>query len=358
MALKYTSYAIGYGAGIQVSGSLPLDIRTVVQNKSDLTNASTWAGNPVYHGLLVSVTSEKQVYMFIPANGTGYDPTVESSWKKIGSSNSKIEVITVDEYEAWYTVPSGTHSGEKVALYGRHIEDESVLWWRADLPQSDPEALVLENEGNVHHDINYAAEDGFVIDNASVSSAGTYIKVTDLDSNTVTYAKIDFSEIYNKINDVSVRVNDLSIYIADVSADLAKLGNAFVFRGTAYVNSSTTPDTSNYLVDAEGHLLPNLRGGDVYQVDSTKEWVYVADSSIAGHWVELGLTLDGFITNVSVNTDSYLNATVSERDNTGKVTIDISAYIGSIDTATEDASGLVTAYDVSLHLASLESKIS
>ena len=371
MALKYTSYAIGYGAGIQVSGNLPLDIRTVVQNKSDLTNPATWAGNPVYHGLLVSVTSEKRVYMFIPAGGTGYDPTIESSWKKVGGSSSKIEVVTIKQYEASYNVPSTDplNPGKTVALYGLHeIEFESeendtaYVWYRADDPDNDENVVPDEN---ANHETVLAEGTGIVVVNESVLSEGVYIKVTDIDEGIITYAKIDFDDLYDKIDNVSIRVNDISTAVDDLSTNVSRLGKAFIFRGGALYNSDTTvtPNTSNYLVKDEYDTpLDNLRGGDVYQTveeEGDKEWVYVEDSSVAGHWVELGLALGGFVSSINVSTDDYINASAYERDANGAVKIDISLNVGSIDNATAaNSSILATAYDVSTHLATVNASIS
>jgi len=70
MALKYNDFAKGYGGGFKISGALPVDIRQVVEYKSDLTSSATWTGTKVYHGLLVSVHSEHQVYMFSPDSET------------------------------------------------------------------------------------------------------------------------------------------------------------------------------------------------------------------------------------------------------------------------------------------------
>ena len=118
---------------------------------------------------------------------------------------------------------------------------------------------------------------------------------------------------------------------------------------------TVTPDTSNYLVaDEYDTPIPNLRGGDVYQTDEDMEFAYVADSEDAGHWVELGPVLGGFIRSVSCHGDNYINIeTIVSADNSN-LTINVSANVTTIDDVTSDTTNhLVTALDVSNHLTAV-----
>ena len=106
MALKYkNSKYLNYPGALQVTSSIPLDIRAVVANEKNLTDAETWyqdcstaTGVKIaYKGMLVSVEENNTVYMCIdPANITD----LRLGWKKVNPDlDIAGEMIDVVEYD-------------------------------------------------------------------------------------------------------------------------------------------------------------------------------------------------------------------------------------------------------------------
>lgn len=103
MALKYKdSKYLDYSGALQVTSSIPLDIRAVVANEENLISADTWYKNGdvttgvkiAYKGMLVSVEETSEVYMCIdPANVT----SKTLGWKKVNPdldiSGKMIDVV-------------------------------------------------------------------------------------------------------------------------------------------------------------------------------------------------------------------------------------------------------------------------
>ena len=81
-------------ASLEVLAGAPLDARTVVGTKADLTTAATF---PYYYvGIPVYVESESKIYVL-----TGADPTVEANWKEQGSGSSDDPIIiSYADYQA------------------------------------------------------------------------------------------------------------------------------------------------------------------------------------------------------------------------------------------------------------------
>lgn len=76
-----------FAGTLEVLAGGPLDARTVVPTKADLTTSGTY--DYAYVGMIVSVEAEGKAYIL-----TNMDYTVEDSWKEIGSGSS---TITVDD---------------------------------------------------------------------------------------------------------------------------------------------------------------------------------------------------------------------------------------------------------------------
>ena len=392
MALKYiNSKYLDYSGSLQVTTGVPLDVRAVVEHLSDLTTASTWYRNgtiqtqPIsYNGMLVAVEETNDIYMCINVSQI---TSLVNGWKKVTNAGINVSIVTIKKYDAYYNVPEGgqPNPGKSIALYDPHeiefVSEESktmIVWYRVDDPNNDEN--VVPDISATHNTIIAEANGqtkGVVINDEL--EAGVYLKVVNLDNGAVTYSLIDFTEIYeainnavvamteyvdenietvtNTINDLSTHVANIDIVVEDISSNLSKLAQAFIFKGNALVNSdpTVTPDTSNYLVaDEYDTPIPNLRGGDVYQTDEDMEFAYVADSEDAGHWVELGPVLGGFIRSVSCHGDNYINIeTIVSADNSN-LTINVSANVTTINGVTSNTTNhLVTALDVSNHLTSV-----
>ena len=67
-------------ASLEVLAGAPLDARTVVDSKSDLTTAATFSY--YYVGMPVYVIAESKMYVL-----TGSDPTVATNWKELGEGS-------------------------------------------------------------------------------------------------------------------------------------------------------------------------------------------------------------------------------------------------------------------------------
>lgn len=116
MALKYkNSKYLNYPGALQVTSSIPLDIRAVVANEENLTKAETWyqdcsiaTGVKIaYKGMLVSVEATNTVYMCIdPANITD----LRLGWKKVNPDlDIAGEMIDVVKYnDKFYDMRNGT----------------------------------------------------------------------------------------------------------------------------------------------------------------------------------------------------------------------------------------------------------
>lgn len=116
MALKYKdSKYLNYPGALQVTSSIPLDIRAVVANEKNLTDAETWyqdcstaTGVKIaYKGMLVSVEENNTVYMCIdPAKITD----LRLGWKKVNPDlDIAGEMIDVVKYnDKFYDMRNGT----------------------------------------------------------------------------------------------------------------------------------------------------------------------------------------------------------------------------------------------------------
>ena len=85
MALKYSSNKANttWQASFHPAQNLPLDDRTVVEKKEDLTNVTTWgssAATKVYKGLQVFCEEDNNTYIFIGDSISDISNT--KSWKK------------------------------------------------------------------------------------------------------------------------------------------------------------------------------------------------------------------------------------------------------------------------------------
>jgi len=101
----------GYGQGLSTALNptvdSPLDVRTVVLYRDDLTNPNTWIGSPRYYGMIVSVigdTSDRNGLYWLRDDGdTNGDGTGvlrftiigPEGWLKIGSGDGSIIVDNI-----------------------------------------------------------------------------------------------------------------------------------------------------------------------------------------------------------------------------------------------------------------------
>ena len=85
-----------FAVNFEPTGQSPLDARTVVALKSDLTTAATYADNNIYNGMVVSVLEDNTLWMLINMN----DITNPSSWKQLDAdaiSDVKDDLATAQE---------------------------------------------------------------------------------------------------------------------------------------------------------------------------------------------------------------------------------------------------------------------
>ena len=192
MALKYkNSKYLNYPGALQVTSSIPLDIRAVVANEKNLTDAETWyqdcsiaTGVKIaYKGMLVSVEATNTVYMCIdPANITN----LRLGWKKVNPDlDIAGEMIDVVEYDnKFYDMRNGAGDPWVPNPGAAPIVDPQV--------QSDGKYLCL-----VLNDADWV-----------------YIKSTNLIDLTDYYTK---DQVDNKINmldsSVSSALNDIREYV-------------------------------------------------------------------------------------------------------------------------------------------------
>lgn len=73
-----------FAVNFEPTGQAPLDARLVVQSKTDLTNASTYADKNYYKGMAVVVTDESAIYILNDTENI----TQEASWTKLGAGIS------------------------------------------------------------------------------------------------------------------------------------------------------------------------------------------------------------------------------------------------------------------------------
>ena len=75
-----------FSGSFEVLAGAPVDARTVVNTKSDLTAQGSYTYK--YTGMIVSVKDEQKVFMLI-----GDDPTIEENWKEIGPEVERLPFI-------------------------------------------------------------------------------------------------------------------------------------------------------------------------------------------------------------------------------------------------------------------------
>lgn len=100
-----------FAGSLEVETQEPLDARTVVPTKADLTVASNFPY--AYKGLLVYVVDEKKLYTL-----TDMDTTQSSSWQEVGNGGTPTGGLSgwgiAGEGSATLTIQSGTGEGETV----------------------------------------------------------------------------------------------------------------------------------------------------------------------------------------------------------------------------------------------------
>ena len=98
MALKYkNSKYLNYPGALQVTSSIPLDIRAVVANEKNLTDAETWyqdcstaTGVKIaYKGMLVSVEENNTVEAPVIYNLDAQEADVLPAWLKAVDEHTK-----------------------------------------------------------------------------------------------------------------------------------------------------------------------------------------------------------------------------------------------------------------------------
>lgn len=92
------------GSNIEPRMAAPLDARTVVEYKTDLTNPSSYPY--CYKGMVVSVKNEGRQYML-----NGDDPTVMSNWIDAGAAPDMEEMSLSEIKDIWDVVFNPTSGG-------------------------------------------------------------------------------------------------------------------------------------------------------------------------------------------------------------------------------------------------------
>lgn len=112
MSIIKNTVDLGYGFNITAAG--PIDSRTRVPLKSDLTTVWNNSTAPVYAGMMVTVCEENAVYMLKSTSTTdgdavAADPTVLSNWIKVGDTAGLSSSDSATTQAGHYT-PSTTAS--------------------------------------------------------------------------------------------------------------------------------------------------------------------------------------------------------------------------------------------------------
>lgn len=82
-----------FAVNFEPTGQSPLDARLVVSLKSDLTNATTYADNNIYNGMVVSVLEDNSLWMLTNMSAV----TSLASWKQIDSGSTSAEIAALQE---------------------------------------------------------------------------------------------------------------------------------------------------------------------------------------------------------------------------------------------------------------------
>lgn len=86
--------AINWGTGFNIQSQGPIDSRSIVEFKRDLTDPEIWNSEaPSYVGMLVSVLENSNLYILTDSNFT-----IDDNWKEIGIDENIIkDVIKIKE---------------------------------------------------------------------------------------------------------------------------------------------------------------------------------------------------------------------------------------------------------------------
>lgn len=175
--------AIKFPASMEVEAAGPLDARTVVPTKADLTLASNFPY--AYAGLTVYVEAEQKSYIL-----TADDATILANWKEIGSS------VTVDQsYNAASTnAQSGTAVAEAIidrpGLTVRYSNNKQTAGLEAN-----GKALVFQKPDDAEEIEIGMLRDGRAVLNSYVVPTKTYVDtaLSDRYTKSQTDAKIAYA---------------------------------------------------------------------------------------------------------------------------------------------------------------------
>ena len=321
MALKYkNSKYLDYSGALQVTSSIPLDIRAVVANEKNLIDAETWyqdcstaTGVKIaYKGMLVSVEDTNTVYMCIdPANIT----SLTLGWKKVNPDlDIAGEMIDVVEYNnKFYDIRNGAGEPWTPNPGAVPIDDPQV--------QSDGKYLLLQLNDNDR----------------------VYIKSTDLIDLTDYYTK---DQVDDKIDildsSISGALDDIREYVNTQDDILDEKINALDSSLKDYVD--TENDKINQRIDGVDASITNI-------TNEITDFV----NTVEDQFIKIDTSLDN-LTNDLVGVHETLDDITTRHETDVERIVE---HLNSIDASIEDLKSVDASLDnkiedVSARLAELE----
>ena len=107
-------------ASLEVLAGAPLDARTVVDSKSDLTTAATFSY--YYVGMPVFVIAESKMYVL-----AGSDPTVATNWKELGEGSGGGGGGTAALYTGTLLASGWSNKTQTVTVSGISADDNGTI---------------------------------------------------------------------------------------------------------------------------------------------------------------------------------------------------------------------------------------
>ena len=234
-----------FAVNFEPGGQTPLDARTLVATKADLTATGSFGAN-IYNGMIVSVVEDGTLWMLMNMSA----PTDIASWKQMNATDSSAEVEElkdqVDELSGNITTISGDVttikneigvSGDSPTGIYKEIADEVSRATAAE--QANAYAIVAEKEPAEGIEAQLRADVDSKV--ASISASDASISV---DNTTATSPKIKVALSQETGNTLEVKNDGLFVNVPDIKVpeytivkqETAESG----FAGTYYLTKDDT----------------------------------------------------------------------------------------------------------------------
>lgn len=366
MALIYDQY-LNYSGGIYVETAAPLDIRTVVQNISELTTKSTWYTNydvstgtlTAYNGLIVYVEAEKCAYVCV--NLKKVDSLTEG-WKKIGSdvelSGAAVIIVQDKDTKKYYESTDTAHEneitdgavtangaghylkltiaqGDVIYIPTSNLVDLSNYYTKTEIDTKI--AGINQFKYEVAAELPEASESTLYIlylIPAQVDSSTNlqniydqYITVQQTEGEVTTYTwekigdtRVDFSDINSRLDNIDSSITNINSSISNINSSIVNINSSINTINTSIGNISssiTTINTSIGNISSSVNEIYELAKGaitDISAGSTTSLATLVESASNNTSDITLSLSVsDGSIAGTGLATNTYVNEYVDKQ---------------------------------------------